>query len=188
MSLKHEIFPTPIWGFQWGDTSFISIIKQHCLELQKRLPNRDKSNFLGWQSPDDMHTDITFSPLIDKILEVANSEILEEFSQYGSAPFSVESMWVNINSPGAFNMAHIHGAELSGVFYVDVPLPASDSGRLVLVDPRQRVNMSEKRVRGLNLPIDPAPGACILFPSWLEHYVEPNKTNSTRISISFNLK
>ena len=81
MSLKHEIFPTPIWGFQWGDASFISRIKQHCLDLQKRLPNRDKSNFLGWQSPDDMHTDSTFSPLIDKILEVMTGAVAAGLSE-----------------------------------------------------------------------------------------------------------
>ena len=188
MSLKHEIFPTPIWGFQWRDDTFLHNIKTYCLQLSKALPNRDKSNFLGWQSPDTMNEDSMFQPLVDKILQVANSEILEEFSQFGNQPFEVESMWININYPGAFNMNHVHGAELSGVFYVDVPQPASKSGRIVMVDPRPRVNMSEKRIRVLNYPIDPAPGACILFPSWLEHYVEPNKTDQTRISISFNLR
>lgn len=188
MSFKHEIFSTPIWGFQWKDEIFIHNIREYCLRLSRVLPNRDKSNFLGWQSPDTMNEDDMFAPLCEKILQVANGEILTEFSQYGDQLFEVESMWVNINYPGAFNMGHIHGAEISGVFYVDVPTPAADSGRIVMVDPRARVNMSEKRIRTLNYPIDPAPGACILFPSWLEHYVEPNKTQHTRISISFNLK
>jgi hypothetical protein len=79
-----------------------------------------------------------------------------------------------------------HGAEISGVFYVKVP--EGDSGRLVLVDPRTRVNMSEKRLRSLNFPIDPKEGTFVLFPSWLEHYVEPNKSDDIRISISFNLR
>ena len=83
-------------------------------------------------------------------------------------------------------MSHIHGAEISGVFYVKVP--EGDSGRLVLVDPRTRVNMSEKRLRSLNFPIDPKEGTFVLFPSWLEHYVEPNKSDGIRISMSFNLR
>lgn len=188
MNLKHEIFSTPIWGFQWRDETFLHNIKVYCERLSEHLPNRDKSNFLGWQSPDTMHEDNMFAPLCEHILRVANTEVLPEFTQFGDAPFSMESMWVNINYPGAFNMGHVHGAELSGVFYVDVPAPVVDAGRIVLVDPRPRVNMSEKRIRTLNYPIDPAPGACILFPSWLEHYVEPNKTSCNRISISFNLK
>ena len=32
----------------------------------------------------------------------------------------------------------------------------------------------------------PEKGKLVLFPSWLEHYVEPNLTNEDRISMSFD--
>ena len=34
----------------------------------------------------------------------------------------------------------------------------------------------------------PEKGKLVLFPSWLEHYVEPNLTNENRISLSFDTK
>ncbi len=33
---------------------------------------------------------------------------------------------------------------------------------------------------------EPKAGRCIMFPSWLWHEVKPNKSNDTRISVSFN--
>ena len=82
-------------------------------------------------------------------------------------------------------MAHIHDHALSGVFYVTVP---TNSGRFVAIDPRQRVSMSTQRIKESNYPVQPSEGACLIFPSWLEHYVEPNESLSARISISFNLR
>lgn len=186
MSFKHELFPTPIWGFKLSDTDYLKQLEVTLLEMSKVLPNRDKSNFLGWQSPDDIHKYEWLDYIKNAILRVANTEIKEQFSDYCYEDFYFESMWANINYPNAFNMAHIHGAELSGVFYVKVP--AGKAGRIVFVDPRQRVSMSEKKIRCLNYPITPEEGVCIIFPSWLEHYVEPNETNETRISMSFNLR
>ena len=36
--------------------------------------------------------------------------------------------------------------------------------------------------------VNPLNGQLIIFPSYLEHYVEPNLTQETRISISGNIK
>lgn len=184
---NHEIFPTTIWGFtKQFPPGYLEKVSTTIVEMSKTLPNRDKSNFLGWQSPDDLYKYDWIKDIIDPIMLVANTEILEKYKEYGDTPFELESLWANLNFPNAFNMSHIHGAEISGVFYVKVP--EGDSGRLVLVDPRTRVNMSEKRLRSLNFPIDPKEGTFVLFPSWLEHYVEPNKSDDIRISISFNLR
>ena len=35
--------------------------------------------------------------------------------------------------------------------------------------------------------IYPQPGKLIVFPSWLQHSVEPNLTNEERVSISFDI-
>ncbi len=183
----HEIFPTTIWGFtaQFAP-GYLEKVATTIIEMSKVLPNRDRSNFLGWQSHDDLYKYDWVQNIIRPIMSTANSEILEKYKEFGETPFELESMWANVNLPNAFNMGHIHGAEISGVFYVKVP--EKDSGRLVLVDPRTRVNMSEKRLRALNFPVDPKEGTFVLFPSWLEHYVEPNQSDDIRISISFNLK
>lgn len=182
MNLRQDIFKTPIWGFQWKDAQFLEHIKTYALHLSRTEPSVKKSNFNGWQSHDFMHEHAYFKPLCNQILQVANSQVVQE---YPGKLFELDAMWVNVNPPGGFNMAHIHDHALSGVFYVSVP---SNSGRFVAVDPRQRVSMSTHRIKNTNYPVQPVEGACIIFPSWLEHYVEPNASLSARISISFNLK
>lgn len=185
MSLRHDIFKTPIWGFQWFDFDFLKAIKYYALIVSRAEPSEKKSNFLGWQSHDNMHLEPIFEPLCSKILSVANSEIIQDYSHINSDPFKIDALWINVNPPGAFNMPHIHGCELSGAFYVSVP---QNSGRFVVIDPRQRVSMSSYRIKEQNYPVQPTEGTCLIFPSWLEHYVEPNNSNEPRISISFNLK
>jgi hypothetical protein len=34
--------------------------------------------------------------------------------------------------------------------------------------------------------IQPRPGLLVLFPSWLEHYTDPNQSDDERVCISFN--
>jgi uncharacterized protein (TIGR02466 family) len=174
-----------MWGFQWRDAEFLQQIKAYALHLSRTQPSVRKSNFIGWQSHDDMHLDPMFAPLCNKILQVANSEVLQDYEHISSERFKIDSLWVNVTPPGGFNMAHIHGCELSGAFYISVP---ENSGRFVAIDPRQRVSMSTRRIRDQNFPVQPTEGTCIIFPSWLEHYVEPNCSFSNRISISFNLE
>ena len=185
MSLKHELFPSPIWGFYWKDEAWISKVLEYTTYLVSTKASVSKSNSLGWQSHDFMHQEPLFAPFTKQLLQVVNSEVLPEC---GGSPFEIDALWINVNFPNACNMAHIHDHALSGVYYLSIPTPAKDSGRLVFIDPRQRVSMSTARIKSLNYPVVPDVGACIIFPSWLEHYVEPNRTQEVRISISFNLK
>lgn len=185
MSLRHNLFQSPIWGFYWKQEDWIAKACQYANYLSQSSKGVSKSNFGGWQSHDFMHREPLFAPFVQQLLKISNSEIL---SEYAGTPFEIDALWINVNFPGSCNMAHIHDHSLSGVYYLSVPTPSTSSGRLVFIDPRQRVSMSTHRIKSSNYPVVPEVGACIIFPSWLEHYVEPNKTLSPRISISFNIK
>lgn len=102
--------------------------------------------------------------------------------------------WVNVNRAGDSNNLHCHpGCFVSGTYYVRVP-EAMTGGRLVFRDPRgPAVAMYE--TPGIELPwvgdgvgvrFAPAAGRLLLFPSWLEHSVEPFEGDGERISIAFN--
>ena len=101
-------------------------------------------------------------------------------------------MWANINPPNAMNRAHIHPNSLwSGVYYVKT-LP--NSGYLKIDDPRAAASMCRPRQKEGSTPsrlwrethFEPKDGRLIMFPSWLTHCVDPNKSNDIRISVSFN--
>jgi hypothetical protein len=100
-------------------------------------------------------------------------------------------MWANINYLSAHNKPHTHpNSFFSGVYYVKTP---NDCGRLTLEDPRPGPQhlMPVKKPGTLpkdfwkTLFIEPKEGRLIIFPSWLWHSVEENKSFNDRISVSF---
>jgi len=102
------------------------------------------------------------------------------------------NMWANINPPGGMNMPHIHPNSLfSGVYYVKSNI---NSGRIKIMDPRpgaQHIMPARKpgnpgRDMWRDASLDPVVGRIIMFPSWLWHSVEENKSDDIRISVSFN--
>src|SRR5262245_8980280 len=89
--------------------------------------------------------------------------------------------WINVNRAGDYNVLHCHpGSFLSASYYVKVP-PAMNGGEIVFRDPRgPAVAMYETAGidlpwvgSGMGIPFSPAAGHALLFPSWLEHRVEP---------------
>ena len=54
--------------------------------------------------------------------------------------------------------------------------------------------MSRPRIKEGEIPsrlyrenqYEPKAGRCIMFPSWVTHCVDPNKSDDLRISVSFN--
>jgi len=173
---KHNIFSVPIWGFilreqKYQSRDYIDAI----LELEKTEPIVKKSNFGGYQTHDNLHKIPVFREFVTS-LENIGSACLEHKAV-------VSEMWGNINYKYCHNAAHIHGGVLSGVFYLQV---SPDSGRLILCNPA--VRSDGHFLRTSNYSIVPENLACIMFPSWLEHLVEPNLSDESRISISFNFQ
>ena len=102
--------------------------------------------------------------------------------------------WINVNRAGDFNNLHSHpGCFVSATYYVKVP-PDMKGGEIYFRDPRgPAVAMYETPGielpwigTGLGIPITPATGKLIIFPSWLEHRVESFSGEGERISIAFN--
>ncbi len=103
-----------------------------------------------------------------------------------------DTMWVNVLPEGGAHSSHLHtNAVLSGTYYVKTPPGA---GPIVFEDPRHAMMMAApprkaQTPRALQTYVaqDPAPGALILWESWLRHEVPLNRAEGERISVSFNL-
>lgn len=177
---QYNLFHTPVWGYvlkteQYHLYNYIEKIE----ELEATEPSVQKSNFGGWQSRDTLHEEGVFRELVQLLEMIATDSV----KNYSSKKLKIFSMWANVNKENDYNGSHIHEGDLSGAFYIKVP---PESGRLILVNPA--VRSDSHSIREKNFPITPAPMACILFPSWLSHYVEPNRSNEKRISLSFNME
>jgi len=145
------------------------------LELEKNETSIVKSNFGGFQSRDNLNEEPIFQELVETLTVMAQDSL--------SKKLRLTELWANVNHYKDFNGAHTHGGYVSGVFYLATP---ENSGNLVLCNPNVRSDVT--LFRSDNYCIKPQELACIIFPSWLEHYVEPNLSDEPRISMSFNFE
>ena len=190
--LRLRLFPTDVYvreDCKIDHKKLSNII----LEKKKTEPSNNISNAGGWQSESNLHKDEMFSEIVREVALSFQETIYEQIN-YKDGETRIEGMWANVNMYRDYNLAHIHGnCEWSFVYYVKVP---KNSGNLVLVDPRIRRAPSD--VRGLiknhdnlfNYDIFEAPliqGNLILFPGWLDHYVQSNLSKQPRISIAGNV-
>ena len=148
-----------------------------------------KTNVNGWHSETNMHTMEPFKTLVDELYKMQHKIFKEEWLD--KKPI-LGNMWANINYPGGYNRPHIHPNSLySGVYYVKTN---PDCGKIVCNDPRPGIQTTmPTRIKGQppkhlwrDVHLDTVEGRIIMFPSWLWHAVEPNKSNDIRISVSFN--
>jgi uncharacterized protein (TIGR02466 family) len=145
-----------------------------------------RSNRQGWNSDDKAVFD---QPVFTDLQAAIRACCDFALRQMGVAEptYRLES-WVNIHDRGGFNFLHMHdGCLLCGVFYLQVP---PGSGCLTFRDPRPGVIGSPFKGGGANghrdVQLNPEAGLAVLFPNWLDHYVEPHRSDMPRIALSFN--
>ena len=194
-SKKLMLFGTPIIVQEIDDAEAINA------ELEKLIADRrsvdqgvQRSNAGGgWHSTQDFPTwsGEVGRRLIQNVAALARAHT----ATVGGAPLPpwVIEGWVNVSGPGASNRHHVHGGSFwSAVYYVRAP--ESDSGQLVLHDPRMpalRMYAPTLRFKSAGAEqlfrLQPKSGTIVMFPSWLQHSVEPWEGEGERISIAFNI-
>lgn len=194
---RQDLWPVTLWrldlpAFEAHNTAMRSAIDALRVEHPEGAPGR--SNPMGWQSPKVLQLLPAFQPLLRLAIEaVAGPIATHQNWDLSQARLSVES-WANVNPPNSLNKIHAHaGALVSGAYYIDVPV---ESGAICFYNPRRLfqhdnqpppAHPDQPSPEGLAQRLFPHAGQLLLFPGWLPHEVEPNRTTITRYSISFNL-
>jgi len=186
---RELFFPTPIYIKDVGNAAFNKKLEQDIIAWSNKDRGIQRTNVNGWHSPSTMADFPEYKELVD-ILFQAQREIYKE-EYLDSEPF-LGNMWANINPPGGYNRPHMHPNSLwSGVYYIKTP---QNCGHLKVEDPKSVALMSMPRRKDGPLEsylwrevhFEPVAGRLIMFPSWLNHCVDPNQSNDIRISVSFN--
>ena len=151
---------------------------------------------MGWQSG---FLDVETPELKDLVDEVkSNLKYVSEL--YAIKPeheLKLTNMWININRPGGMglqnNVMHLHpGKFVSFVYYVKV---SPGCGNLHLLSPLEasvgyaipdQIYGQLNMFNSLRWIIAPEVGKLAMFPSWVQHFADPNNSNEDRISIAFN--
>lgn len=192
MCLK-TIFSTPIWitkyeNFEEEKNKFL----ESGDEYRRENPQSEfYSNRGGYQSPKQLYQKEGLSNLFNFICGVSN--VSANQLKLKNKKTLIASSWINYNeTKEAMNIQHSHDGVFSGVFYLKTPVGC---GNLILVNPHINAMwrgcvMSNPKdgFTSEHISIKPKEGQLILWPSYLEHFVEPNTCDECRISISFNIQ
>jgi uncharacterized protein (TIGR02466 family) len=173
----YDLFPTRIWQ------SRLSAMLPHLAHwteavLAMRAANprpAGRTNRRGWNSED---MTVLEQPLFAPLQQAVRAACMRALGEMGvqDIPFGLQS-WINLHDRSL----------LSGSFYIKVP---PGSGRFVFRDPRPGV--IHGYVKGAvpngyrDIQLTPEPALLVLFPSWMEHFVEPHDSDEPRITIAFN--
>ena len=187
MAMHTELwFPSVVWS------SVIHVVdnaevKSFVYSLQETNQGRIVSNYNGFQSQDIKSGDC---PAIDRLVKLLNDEMNTCANQVGMRHLEIQNLWININPPNSYNHLHNHvGSVLSGVYYVDA---TPEQGNIQF----ERNDNAEYHIptkvaketyyTSTRATYAGKTNALYIFPSWLKHSVQGNKSNTDRISISFN--
>ena len=185
-----RMFPSFVWKTQLKE-DIIKRISQDVIStldlLRPAKPGLESS--LSWQSDHDLHQSERFGQLISSIHEAVKKVL--EFLKIADTPFVMTGLWANMNAPGAVHKMHNHPNNfLSGAYYVQT---SKGADTINFHDPRPQKDVIKPPVTELTadntdqVVVTVNDGTLLVFPSWLSHSVDTNRSNQTRISISFNI-
>jgi len=189
----HLFFSTPIWINEINNHEDINkeLINYLYQEKERNPEGTKKSNVNGWHSNDFDLKNANLKNFINEISKDIGSAIKDMGWDLEAQVVKITGMWAIINAKGAFNEKHHHGnSALSAAYYVKAE---QDAGNIVFFDPRQANvfhHPISKAVNSINAQVQsitPKAGTLVLFPSYVEHKVNPNLSDEDRIVISFNV-
>ena len=171
--MQINIFPTTLW--------YLERDNRHPDDALNWALNHDesecveRSNRGGFQSPSRDFSEFPYLSYLQSVLEFLPS-------------FNFVNWWVNINRKGDYNLAHIHsGSDLSGVWY----LTDNHEAPIHFISPFAYTRGELYNATGVlegEYYMRCNAGDMLIFPSDLQHRVEPNPTEQPRVSIAFNLR
>lgn len=184
-----ELFPTPVYiGYMSEETHNATLEKIKDMEWGK-VPLSNKAH--------DMNVSVQYGEPVfhsDVISEYDLSEFNEElghhcnaYCQHTGQAFGsfFRQSWITRYHKGDYAEQHSHGSSsISIAYYLSTN---GDDGHFYVMSPTPAKITATTEFLGSRYKIQPEERKLLLFPSWLEHGVEKNTTDSTRMCLSANL-
>ena len=190
-----KLFPQPVFKYQIDNFKKINEeLTKYIYELnEKDNIGVNKSNINGWHSRSFDFNEKENVP--NKFYSHINSYIEDVFSKLGwehdKTKVKCTSMWAIINKKGNFNIEHTHPNNyLSAAYYVKAP---DNCGNFKATNPNilsRHIRAKTKQANELNsnsASIKINEGDLLIFPAYLPHSVEENKSDEDRVIVSFNI-
>ena len=184
-----EIFPLNVYGsdFLGFDQNYLNQLEASIELIRRGNIDGNELQFsnteFGWQSR-DLPQDGPFEKLTQGISKQC-FDFCNNINNFKISGIQLKSMWANINYQGDVNWPHRHQGDISGVYYINVN---DDSGDLTLdnfsYNIQTKISNHLQQLHGK--VIKPKNDMLVLFDSNCWHSVSKNKSNTPRMSVSFN--
>ena len=186
----HSWFPSAIGIIDNENNDKIkNYLVKHCIYLSNKKERGGKD----WVANSTYNTLNTYNIINDDKFNLLNKWVLEKINNYKNKlnilnNLKMEGGWFNIYKKNDYQEFHDHGEHSLSAVYFLKSNPKKDA-KLIFKNPIPNsynmpeynfINFSQKAI------YEPVPGRLIIFPSYLEHCVEQQKTNNIRISIAYN--
>ena len=168
--LHHDVFPTRIHVAQ-------DFLEEEEFEKIKLLVKEDKKHL---EVPDfERKVMLHMGTICDNLgVDIASYNQVE-----------ISETWGNVLMKGEDHPIHTHSNHVfSAVFYL------TDGNPTTFLDPRPAADCLSLNYKdntqcfyGSRFVSPAVPNTLVIFPSWLGHFVTPNRTEKVRKSISFNI-
>jgi uncharacterized protein (TIGR02466 family) len=190
----HSLFPVPLYEHQ-GTQQEIFLIQD---EIKKKLPEIEQQdafeNPAGWGDGVQTNIKARHNSIDDfklthlkRYIELHVKKYIDATQSWHPVPIALRHSWINKTGKDQGQDWHQHqDSFISGTYYYQT---SGSDGVFSIMNPIQYMQQELFPFGNLyykSHDIVPAPGKLLLFPGWLMHSVEKNKTENTRISISFN--
>ena len=183
------LFTPGVWRSTLID---LTNLQDYCYEVRSNDKGRSCSNIGGYQSNNLNLSDPHLSSLQLHINEQTRE--YAKFIRMEINSFRVQNMWININENKDYNEVHTHpGCLFSGVYYISTPDNCGDIEFFQSNSHLQNSHWNGVRFGSYILEnssswfLPSTKNEVYIFPSFYEHRVQPNQSQSDRISISFNV-
>jgi uncharacterized protein (TIGR02466 family) len=193
---RYDFAPNCIWTFTVPGHEALNPRLLALIDEERRLSpaGRDCAGRDMWQSSRSVADEPPVRELFRSIFGVA-AEVADflRWDVRGRQPVC-EVCWANVHPPGSYHTRHIHPAtvQLSGVYYIQAPKGCGD---IVFHDLARFLGLwaaapaiAEPTLHNLSrFAVEPQPGLCVLFPAYVMHEVETNRSDGERVGIAFNV-
>lgn len=182
----YSLFPTSVYS-----TILTNIDNSLLFDSIQKKPHDNHTVRNGWQTGKYLHREEEFESLTTSIYDFFDQLVIDFYAPKRPMELKHEitSMWATLTTTDGHCVEHLHPrAFMSGVYYLRVP---TNSGNIIFKDPRPAAEWEDngliynKVASTSYIPVQE--GMLLLFPGWLRHRTELNKSKEQRVSISFNI-
>jgi uncharacterized protein (TIGR02466 family) len=185
---QENLFPTPIWVSEPESAEKLDVYQQELAYVMAVMKDTDMRNPWG----DTVETSFKYVNTVNIIEHMPEFKnfVMKNVRSYVKTPENypdpvvIRESWWNISRRGGFQHWHAHAQnDISGVWFYQT---SGTDGNLMM-KPEGSGLANSIFSPGFH-SVFPKVGKLVMFPSWLEHAVWMNNTDSERITVSFNMR